>query len=198
MDDNSIVNIYEGEYLNGQRHGKGKEENYKYHFSNLLSSFEGEYLNGKKWNGNWCERSKKYGNLFFEYVKGKKSKKCKRYDCYNYEFLEFEADYLNGELTGEIKEYYFKSNDLLYEGECLNGKWNGKGKEYYWNGNIKFEGEYLEGKIWTGIGYNNTGQKEFEILNGNGYVKEFDSNGKLEYEGEYLNGKRHGKGKKYD
>ena len=38
--------IFEGEYLNGKRNGKGKEYNYKGKLK-----FEGEYLNGvkKKW-----------------------------------------------------------------------------------------------------------------------------------------------------
>ena len=36
---------FEGEYLNGERNGKGKE----YNDSKLI--FEGEYLSGKKWNG---------------------------------------------------------------------------------------------------------------------------------------------------
>ena len=35
--------IYEGEYSNGERNGKGKEYDYK---GNLI--FEGEYLNGKR------------------------------------------------------------------------------------------------------------------------------------------------------
>ena len=39
-DDNKL--LYEGEYLNGQRNGKGKEL-----YSNGKSKFEGEYLNGK-------------------------------------------------------------------------------------------------------------------------------------------------------
>ena len=33
--------IYEGEYLNGKRNGKGKEYN-------ITLYFEGEYLNGKR------------------------------------------------------------------------------------------------------------------------------------------------------
>ena len=37
--------IFKGEYLNGERNGKGKE----YYKGKLI--FEGEYLNGKKWNG---------------------------------------------------------------------------------------------------------------------------------------------------
>ena len=37
---------FEGEYLNGERNGKGKE-----YYKNGELIFEGEYLNGKKWNG---------------------------------------------------------------------------------------------------------------------------------------------------
>jgi len=36
--------IYEGEYLNGERNGKGKEYNNNF---NLI--FEGDYQNRKKW-----------------------------------------------------------------------------------------------------------------------------------------------------
>ena len=38
--------MYDGEYLNGIRNGKGKE----YYFNGNLE-FIGEYLNGQKWNG---------------------------------------------------------------------------------------------------------------------------------------------------
>ena len=38
--------IFDGEYLNGEKIGKGKEYNYSGNFI-----FEGEYLNGKRWNG---------------------------------------------------------------------------------------------------------------------------------------------------
>ena len=36
--------IFEGEYLNGKRNGKGKE-----YYNNGNVAFEGEYLNGKRW-----------------------------------------------------------------------------------------------------------------------------------------------------
>ena len=48
---------------------------------------------------------------------------------------------------GKEKEYYNNDN-LKFEGEYLNGKRYGKGKEYYFNGNLKFEGEYLNDKIF--------------------------------------------------
>ena len=37
---------FEGEYLNGERNGKGKE-----YYEGGALKFEGEYLNGKIWNG---------------------------------------------------------------------------------------------------------------------------------------------------
>ena len=68
-DYNDIL-IFEGEYLNGKRYGKGKEYNYdgklifegeflngerngkgKEYFNDGTLKFEGEYLNGKEWNG---------------------------------------------------------------------------------------------------------------------------------------------------
>ena len=57
--------IYEGEYLNGERNGKGKE------YLNGTLKFEGEYLNGER-NGKGKEYD--YGQLIFdgEYLNGKK------------------------------------------------------------------------------------------------------------------------------
>ena len=70
-----------------------------------------------------------------------------------------------------VKEYYDNGN-IEFEGEYLDGKRNGKGKEYnYLYHFINFEGEYLNGKR-------------------NGKGKEYNKNGKLLFEGDYLNGKQ--------
>ena len=47
--DNLWINIlkFEGEYLNDERNGKGKE------YDRSLIIFEGEYLKGYKWNGKY-------------------------------------------------------------------------------------------------------------------------------------------------
>ena len=50
-------------------------------------------------------------------------------------------------------------------------RWNGRGKEYFLNNEIRFEGEYLNGKKW------------------NGKLKEFYNNGEIKFEGKYVNGK---------
>ena len=38
---------------------------------------------------------------------------------------------------------------------------------------IKFEGNYLNGKKWNGIGFNFIGKPDFEIKDGNGIIKEY-------------------------
>ena len=96
---------------------------------------------------------------------------------------------------GYIKEYD-SHGELKFEGEYLNGKRNGKGKEYNNNGKLIFEGEYLNGKRnGKGKQYNNyNGELEYEgeYINGerNGKGKEYNYDGKLLFEGEYLNGKK--------
>ena len=170
---------YVGEYLNGKKNGKGKE-------FMIISGrnseakptiFEGEYLNNERKKG-----IEKIGA--------------------SSQFLNFEGEYLyNHKIKG--KEYY--EDDEIYQGEYLyDKKWNGKGynkngeviyelingngkvKEYKINDDccdkyLIFEGEYLNGKIKKGIGYE---RNEFYC----DYIK---------FEGEYLNGERNGKGKKY-
>ena len=57
----------EGEYLNGERNGKGKE----YNIWNGELKFKGEYLNDKRWNG----KVKEYINgklKLGEYLNGEK------------------------------------------------------------------------------------------------------------------------------
>ena len=119
--------------------------------------------------------------------------------------------------------YYIIIMVLCFEGQILEGLKNGKGKEYFVDDNnkIKFEGEYINGQKWNGIGYDINGKKQYELKDGSGYIFEYNNNnslifegevikgiktgiakeysyGKLLFEGFYLNGKRNGKGKLYD
>ena len=63
---------FEGEYLNGVRHGNGKE-----YYDNGKLKFEGEYLNGVR-HGNGKEYNN-HGKLKFEgkYLNGKRDEICK-------------------------------------------------------------------------------------------------------------------------
>ena len=115
---NSNQILYEGEFLNGERNGKGKEYNW---CRDLI--FKGEYFKGKRWNGKGYNIYKK---IIYKLKDGKGY--VRNYDYDNN--LIYEGEYLNGEKNGKGKEYYW-DNILAFEGEYLNGeKWNGKGKEY--------------------------------------------------------------------
>ena len=145
--------IIEGEYLNGELNGKGKE----YILNNYL--FEGEILSGFKYG-----KGKVYlfGELFFEgeFLYGN----IRRGKEYNNGRLEYEGEFLfnrkwsgkgydeNGKViyelingSGTVKEYSIKNRKIKFEGEYLNGKKNGICKEYD-EGLLVFEGEYLNGK----------------------------------------------------
>ena len=168
---------FEGEYLNGERNGKGKEY---YHEGKLR--FDGEYLNGKRWNGKFYTKDNKQyevinGSGFIKedsgvlsdyfqgtYINGEKNGKGYVMDG-GYRTL-YEGEYKNDKKNGYGKEYnhdYY----LVYEGDFLNGEKSGKIKEYFTKDNIEliFDGEYLYNHRRRG--------KEYK-------------DGILIYEGEYL------------
>ena len=153
--------LFEGEYLNGKRHGKGKE------YIHGILIFDGEYLNDLKWIGNGYDNN---GNIIY---------------------------ILNNNINGKGREYY-NYGDLKYEGEYLNGRKNGKGKEYFFNQKLRFEGEYKNDLQWDGKGYDKSKKIVYELKNGKGLKKDYDDSGDLIFAGEYLNGKRNGKGEEYD
>ena len=163
---------YIGEYLNGKRHGYGKE----YDEDGVLW-FEGLYEFNKR------KKGKEYfdeENVLFEgvYSFWKLSKRnVKEYDDkgnYLGKYFIYEINW-----NGEGKEYDEKGN-LIFEGEFRNGKiYNGKRIEYYDNGNKKYEEEFKNGEK-------------------NGKGKEYDKNGKNIIENVYLDKKRlNGKIKEY-
>ena len=89
--------------------------------------------------------------------------------------------------NGIIKEYFLNTDFLIFEGDCIGGKKSGKGKEYYLNGNVKFEGDFLNGKKVSGIGYDIKGNLAFKLNKNSAY--DYFNNGILKFSGEYYNGK---------
>ena len=65
------------------------------------------------------------------------------------------------------------------------------------DGNKIFEGEYLNGKLWNGKGYEKDNNNLLFELKGNGIIKKYFQNGNLLYEAEYKNGEINGKVKQY-
>ena len=118
------------------------------------------------------------------YNKNFQSKLGINFDDYKIASNKYKIEEING--TG--KEYLRDTQIIIFEGNYLNGKRNGQGKEYYKNGKIKFQGEYLNGNIINGKGYDIDG---YEYLNlNNGYGKEYYDNGKIRFEGEYYKGRK--------
>jgi len=207
--------VFEGEYLNGKRNGKGKVYD---DFMRMF--FEVEYLNGKRCN----EKIYNQVNNKINYLKEGKGFIRDYFikDTFN-NFIDNEIEFeeyffLNGNKwngkgynlkgnninhlnngNGTVREYDIFGN-LIFEGDYTNGIRNGKGKEYNTNNGLIFEGEYINGKR-NGKGkiYTQNGELKFEgeylnnfKIKGKEYI-----NGVLEYEGEYLYDKKWN-GKGYD
>ena len=119
--------IFEGEYLQGKKNGKGKE----YYYNGKLK-YEGEYLNGKKIEGIGYDNKQ---NIIMKIERNGKGK-----EYYNNGKIQFEGDYYNGRRwNGKGYNYEGKEEFIIEYGK-------GKVKEYYYDGKLLFEGEYLNGK----------------------------------------------------
>ena len=122
--------IYEGEYSKGERNGKGKEYGKE---GNII--YEGEYLNGKR-NGKGKEYDEK-GKLLFEgeYLKGKRF----NVKYYGYKTIYYHKALIPGKCIygliiesgnmsdkNKIRREYNENGELIFEGEYINGKRNGE------------------------------------------------------------------------
>ena len=145
--------MYEGEFIDGKRNGKGKEYD-----DEGKVIFEGEFKNGEIWNGygekGWFEGEFKNGKI---YNTKPNDKNCRIKNGEGYVklfntngLLLFEGEYKNGEENGKGKEYDRYKGKLKYEGEYKNGEKNGKGKEYDSRDNVIFEGEFKNGEWMKG------------------------------------------------
>ena len=208
---------FEGEYYDGE-YWTGKLKEY---YDNGNIKLEAEYLYGEI-NGNY----KSYNEEGIikseeEYINGKKLGKCKYYDK---GILSFEREPLIFGQMLKIKEYY-DNGSIKYDGEGdYEGNRVGKGKLYSKEGEILFEGEFLDNKYMkekkrkryfgNNISIESDGDEDLKsvkkdnlyngILNGRG--KEYynlnkddknNNNKDLIYEGEFYNGMFNGEGKLY-
>jgi len=116
--DDWIKIIFEGEYLDGERNGKGKKYNYngtlkfegEYSYNEKIKDkeyiegkleYEGDFLFAKTYNGNWYDEN---SNIISETKNG----------------------------NGKVREYH-ENGKLKFEGEYLKGKyWKRKGIWWKW------------------------------------------------------------------
>ena len=152
---NTKIKIFEGEYLNGKRNGKGKE-----YYDDGKLKFEGEYLNGER-NGKGKEyyRNDKL-ELEKEYLNSKINRKVIEYfndsvffdknssfggdkSLFSKSIINTEKKYFDNKLKNEEK--YFYNNILNFDGKSFD------------NLNLKFEEEYsneIKGKSKENNDYN--------------------------------------------
>ena len=153
--------MFEGEYVNGERNGKGTEMN-----DYGTKIFDGEYKNGKQWNGKGYDGE---GNVAIELKNGMGDLKI----YLEGHVLRAEGKYLNGETNGKFKMY--TDQIVTFDGEYLCGKKHGSIKEYDNKGLIQFDGIYINGHKRSGKS-NIKGKLEYEgeylfdkKFNGKGY-----------------------------
>ena len=84
-------------------------------------------------------------------------------DCFHFNFFKYDliGTYSEGKKIGKIKEY--AGNSVIYDGEILNDLKHGKGKEYDTYHHLLYEGEYENGKYWTGKFFGKNGTVLYEI-----------------------------------
>ena len=125
------------------KEGKGIIKEYDSFIGNLI--FEGEYLNGFK-NGKRKENDKSIKDelkIEGEYLNGERHGHGKEYNIIGPSYVLFEGEYLNGKRHGKGIEYYYGGNPR-FEGGFLYG-FKIKGKLYIQE-KLEYIGEFLNGK----------------------------------------------------
>ncbi len=219
---NRLINsqVYIPQYPKGKElknaRGKIKEIN-KYEFTHLVTTEEGSsgspiFLEnsidviGIHKEGN-KDNPENYGDFIYpainiilknirEKINKGKSEKGK--------YIWKDGKYYEGEFENNLPHgkgiKYYSNGNILYEGNFINGKFEGKGK-YIYNDGDYFIGEYKNGlRNGKGILYDKNGNIMFksDYINGKveGYGKRIWENGEY-YEGQWKNDLKHGNGKEY-
>ena len=179
------VDKYEGEFLNGIRHGKGKlilsEECYEGDFSNNMMHGKGKYTwdSGQFYEGDFVN-----GNFQGEGIM-------------TFPDGDFEQGIWADDqfVSGIVKRTL--DDNRIYEGEWVDGERNGKGITTYTNGDFR-QGIWADDKFVSGMGkivYDNGICYEGELVDGkrNGKGKYTWDSGQF-YEGDFVNGNFNGEG----
>ena len=192
---------YIGEFKNGMFHGKGelfyKDGEIKY--SGDFKNNEIEYGKYNYRSGYYIGQFKKWmyhgkGTLYYKNGKIKHKGEFK-----NNKFLKKEYGNFNDKYEENVRYDY--EDGTYYIGQTKNGLRHGKGKMYYENGNILYDGDFIEdneegnGKYYYENGEYYIGDWGNSLRNGTG--KLYYKNGNLKYEGDFIEDNFEGKGKYY-
>lgn len=148
------LNVFEGEFQNGNLHGDGVE-------SSGAAYFRGKFINGVKYGKGVMESENEvYEGDFENGVKNGFGKihfiKTKNY---------YEGQFINGKIEGEGM-FKWQNNDT-YVGTFDNGVLNGQGI-YNWNNGDVYTGTYVDGM--------RSGYGKLQNVNGKIYEGQFENN----------------------
>lgn len=90
------------------------------------------------------------------------------------DWLEWEGVAAPFDLDNGRSVSYYTNGQMEWEGEYVDGKWHGRFLEYYENGQVWREGEYVNGKP-------------------HGRWVKYYGNGRIQWEGEYVDGEPNGR-----
>ncbi len=171
--------IYEGDFVNHKRDGKGKMTYDGLNDIDVGDVYEGEWKEGKKHGKGKMTYTLPY---FIKVIDGKKEKFYK----FNYKTYKPSNSYDTGDLEREGKY------PLEREGEWKDGKPFGEGKFTYANGNIIITEDYYIGKIIYPNGDVYEGKLQKGKRHGEGKMTYVNGN---VYECVWKDDKKHGTGK---
>ncbi len=196
-----ILELYEGEFLNGKKNGTGSLKTYFYERQFVDGKISDKYISflGHEYKGQWRDGTFINGEYFYRdklIDKGKRDGLCLNGEGIVYTpdgKISFEGIFLKGKFNG-IGILYFENGEKKYSGDWKNGIMEGNGKLYNENGGLKYQGEWKNGqRHGQGISYHLNGNIKYQgewkkdKMLGNGML--FTRSGKIKFSGKFLNNK---------
>ncbi len=149
---------YKGEFLNGNKHGKGtynwaKGDRYEGEWKDGKKHGKGTYIsaNGGRYDGEWRD-DKRHGKGTLvtpdggryegEWRDDKRHKGVSVYGSGSFKVDRYEGEYRDDKRNG--KGTYISAKGDRYEGEWRDGKLHGKGTQV-WSSGDRYEGEFQNG-----------------------------------------------------
>jgi antitoxin component YwqK of YwqJK toxin-antitoxin module len=174
------------EYKKGERHGKSVW----YTFDGRIESFE-RYKNGKQDGGSYSYFDNRQLRHKFNHKDGLEHGSQTKY--YENGQLEYSYNTLEGKVTDNFIETFYKNGRLKSRVNYSNGKWNGESVHYYSNGNLETKTKYKNGKAdGREVSYFENGTIESITENKNGKMHgewaSYREDGSLEFRGIYKSG----------
>ena len=131
--DGTIHSVYQGEFVNGDKHGHGKNRFYSHE---VFKEYEGEFDEGKmQGHGKMVLKNGDVynGDFHDDYIHGKGTMTF-------HDNARYEGDWDHGNMHGKGTMTF--NDNTRYEGDWDNGNMHGHGKFYDQEGTMKYDGPF--------------------------------------------------------